>query len=308
MEFPYTLDNKHYHTLHYHNLQVYGAKVVKASLDVGLGCPNRDGRVGTGGCCFCEGGSHYFAGSGTVTAQLAAEATRIHKKWPQAGLIAYFQAGTNTYGPLPHLWALWQEALAYPGVVGLSIATRADCLEPEILDALAGLRDQTNLTVELGLQTVHDETARRMGRGHSYGQFLEGYAALQRRGIRTCVHLIDGLPGEGKGEMLETARQVGQLRPGGVKLHLLHVTRGTALGELYLRGEYVPLERTQYVSVVAQQLQYFPPETVIERLTGDGDRTKLLAPLWSRDKIAVLGAIDVEMAQRDIYQGDLVTS
>lgn len=302
-KFPYSLDNKRYHTLHYHMRNTYGGRVFKASLDVGCTCPNRDDAA-RGGCIYCDSGSRYFGGCGTVSEQLAAERARIHKKWPEAKLIAYFQAGTNTYGPLPALIEGWEEALQCPDVVGLSIATRADCLGDKVLAALKSLNGKTRLTVELGLQTVFDQTARRIGRGHDYACFLRGYQVLRDSGIRVCVHLIDGLPGETREMMLETAKQVGRLRPDGVKLHLLHVNRGTPLERLWACGEYVPLEKTEYVEIVTQQLRYFPPETVMERLTGDGDRRVLLVPLWSRDKIAVLGAIDQSMAAMDWYQGD----
>ena len=304
MEFPTTTDHKRYHSLYHYNLLRYGGRVEKASLDAGCTCPNRDGTRGTGGCIFCRGLSHYFAGAGSITAQLEVERQRIYGKRTPVGLIAYFQAGTNTYGDLIHLRALWQEAIGFPEVLGLSIATRCDCLSDQVLDALGALRDQTDLTVELGLQTVHDRTAREIGRGHSFREFLHGYRALQSRGIRICVHLINGLPGESREEMLESARVLGQLRPGGVKLHLLHVEQGTALGERWASGGYVPMEKGDYVDLIVRQLELFPVETVIERLTGDGDRRYLLAPLWSRDKISVLGAIDHQMRREGISQGD----
>lgn len=302
MSFPYTLDNKRYHTLNYYNLKRYGGKVFKASLDGGCDCPNRnDG--GRGGCIYCEGASHYFCIPGSIRSQMEGEIARIQKKFPQANIIPYFQAGTNTYGDLSHLKALWQEALGFPGVVGISIATRADCLGENVLAALEELRDKTDLTVELGLQTIHDETAREMGRGHDFGTFLKGYQALKTRKIRVCVHIINGLPGETAEMMLETARVLGRLRPDGVKIHLLHVTQGTKLAELWQTGRYTPMEKQDYIRITARQLTLFPPETVIERLTGDGDKNKLLAPLWSRDKISILGSIDREMAAKEMDQG-----
>lgn len=303
LSFPFSADNKLYHTLHYYNLCRYGGKVFKASLDVGCTCPNRDGTAGTGGCIYCEGGSHYFTGQGTVGEQLRAEIDRIHKKRPEAKVVPYFQAGTNTYGELDKLKKNWWEALSFPETVGISIATRCDCLGKETLEALEALRDATDLTVELGLQTVHDDTARRIGRGHSFETFLKGYEALRRRNIRVCLHLINGLPGETEEMMLETARVVGKLRPDGVKLHLLHVTQGTHLANLWESGAYRPMEKDAYIRTIAKQLTLFPPETVIERLTGDGDKTKLLAPLWSADKISVLGGIDKEMREKGLVQG-----
>lgn len=304
MVFPYTRDNKRYHTLSYYNSVRYGRRVEKASLDAGMGCPNRTGD-GMGGCIFCDSGSRYFSGYGTITEQLQDEAARIYRKHPEAGLIAYFQAGTNTFAPVETLRRLWQEALGFPNVLGLSIATRADCLFPGVLALLGELSQRTDLTVELGLQTIHDHVAEKIGRGHSFVDFRAGYEALGALGIRTCVHLIDGLPGETGEMMLETARVVGELAPGGVKLHLLHVNRDTPLEELWRRGEYTPLEREEYIDIITEQLRYFPPETVIERLTGDGDRRRLLAPLWSQDKIAVLGGIDQAMSRKNIWQGEL---
>ena len=301
---PFFPNHKHYHTLHSYYLRKFGERVWKASLDAGCTCPNRDGAVGISGCIFCENGSRYFTGNGSVMEQLAAEQLRIHKKWPKAKLIAYFQAGTNTYGSLPELVNTWEEVIRYPDVVGIAIATRADCLGNDVLKELERLNQSTYLTVELGLQTVHDCTAERIGRGHDFACFLRGFKALQSMGIRVCVHLIDGLPGETFKMMIETAEQVGHLCPDGVKIHLLHVNRGTPLEALWEQGDYVPLEKTDYVELVTEQLRYFPPETVIERLTGDGDRNVMLAPLWSRDKIAVLGAIDQRMVKKQIFQGD----
>lgn len=300
--FPYSMDNKRYHTLHYYNLERYGGKVYKASIDAGLSCPNRhDGR---GGCIYCHEGSRYFSSSGTVKEQLETEISRIHRKMPGAGIIAYFQAGTNTYAPAESLRDMWQAALDFPDVVGLSVATRADCLEPEKLELLAAFHGKTDLTVELGLQTIHDETARRIGRGHDFAEFVSGYQALQRLGIRTCIHIINGLPGESREMMLETAKVVASLRPQGVKIHLLHVTEGTPLAEIWRQGDYIPMEKEEYISLTAEQIRYFPAETVMERLTGDGDKRYLLAPKWSMDKISVLGGIDKELAGLDAVQGD----
>ena len=296
------MTQERYHKLYQFNRETFGGRVFKASLDAGLTCPNRDGTLGLGGCIYCDQGSRYFAGAGSIRSQMEQERRRIQQKWPGAKLIAYFQAGTNTYAPVERLRAMWTEALDCPDTVGLSIATRADCLGPEVLELLAEF--QGHLTVELGLQTIHDDTARRIGRGHNFATFLRGYEALRQRDIRTCVHLIDGLPGENRMQMLETAQVVGSLRPGGVKLHLLHVNEGTALAQLWRQGEYRPLERADYVEIVTEQLRYFPWDTVIERLTGDGDRRRLLAPLWSRDKIAVLGAIEQRMRQLNLRQGD----
>lgn len=303
--FPYSFDNKRYHTLAYHNRQK-NCKTQKAIIDAGLTCPNLDGTCGTGGCIFCDGGSGYFAPDQklSVTEQIRAETVRIRKKNPSAGITAYFQVHTNTYGPVDVLRSLYSEALR-ADVQEISIATRPDCLPADIMELLKEVAAVKPLTVELGLQTSCDHTAKTIHRGYPYSVFAEGFGKLRSAGIRTCVHIIDGLPGETQENMLRTAEDLSRLFPDAVKIHLLHVIRGTALAELWSRGEYVPMERDAYIDTVIRQLELLPPETVIERITGDGDKQKLLAPLWSRDKIRVLGTIDWEMAYRNTWQGRL---
>ena len=305
--FPFSDDNKRYHTLHYANLRRFGGRVEKAAIDTGLTCPNIDGTKGRGGCIFCASGSGYFTSSPqkSVEEQISAELARIRAKWPDARAVAYFQAHTNTYAPLARLRINFEAALWCEGICGLTVATRADCLAPDVLEYLAELAKRTDLTVELGLQSASDETARRINRCHDYRAFLEGYAALKARGVRVCVHLINGLPGEDEAQMLDTVKKIAPLRPDGVKIHLLHVIRGTALAEMLEMGQYRPMEREDYIRVVVRQLERLPETTVIERLTGDGDRRTLLAPLWSRDKLAVLGGIDSAMARADTWQGRL---
>lgn len=302
--FPFSDDNKRYHTLSFHNKQVYERKMFKAVIDAGLTCPNIDGTRGVGGCIFCDGGSGYFTNEKTVPIyeQISLERKRIHEKYPNAGIIAYFQTHSNTYCSLYRLKEMIDEAIE-SGVDGVSVATRADCLNEEKVDFLGSVC--VPLTVELGLQTADDDTAIKINRCHSYDEFLKGYGMLKERGIRTCVHIIDGLPGEDKEKMLLTAKKLGELRPDGVKIHLLHVIEGTKLADMYNRGKYEPLGKEEYIDIVTEQLRYLPPETVIERITGDGDKRKLIAPLWSTDKISVLGGIDKLMKEKDIYQGDL---
>lgn len=302
--FPYSEDNKRYHTLNFHNKRTYERKMFKAVIDAGLTCPNIDGTKGTGGCIFCDGGSGYFTKEKTVPIyeQLTLERERIHRKYQDAGIIAYFQAHSNTYCSLARLKSMIEEAIE-SGADGISVATRADCLSEEKVDYLSGI--SVPLTVELGLQTACDDTAIRINRCHSYDEFLKGYNMLKERRIRACVHIIEGLPGEDREEMMWTAKKLGELRPDGVKIHLLHVIEGTRLADMYNRGEYTPLGKEEYIDIVTEQLRYLPPETVIERITGDGDKRKLIAPLWSADKISVLGGIDKLMKEKDIYQGDL---
>lgn len=303
MGFVYSDDNKRYHTLYYHDKHTYGKRVVKAVIDAGFTCPNIDGTKGTGGCIFCDGGSGYFTADPrlSVAEQLEREKERIFRKYPDALITAYFQAHTNTYASAETLAKLYNEAVS-AGADMIAIATRADCIDEEKAELIASL--PVPATVELGLQTVHDETAAKLNRCHNYAELLAGYNILRSHGIRICVHIINGLPGETREMMLETAKKLGALRPDAVKIHLLHVINGTVLHTMYERGEYTPMTKEDYIDTVVHQLGYLPPETVIERITGDGDKRTLIAPLWSRDKISVLGGIDKRMAELGIYQGD----
>lgn len=299
--FIYSDDNKRYHTLYYHNSRTFGGRVFKAAIDAGFTCPNIDGSKGSGGCIFCAGGSGYFTAGGlSVTEQFRREEKRIHAKYPKAKIIAYLQAHSNTYAPLAEIERVCTELIS-AGAAGLAVATRADCIDGEKARFLGSL--PVPVTVELGLQTVHNPTAERINRCHSFEEFLAGYYILKSSGIRVCVHIINGLPGENEEMMLETARRLGDLRPDGVKIHLLHVIRGTPFCVLYESGGYVPLTKEQYIDVVVRQLELIPAETVIERLTGDGDKATLAAPLWSANKIAVLGGIDKRQRELDTWQG-----
>lgn len=309
--FIYSDSNKRYHTLNYYLKKRFGEKVIKISLNGGFSCPNRDGTKGHGGCTYCShSGSGDFGGdpSMSVTEQFSAVRRRLEAKWPDALYIQYFQAGTNTYAPLEKLAALFEEALSIENTVGLAISTRPDCIDEKIADYLKTLSERTYLTVELGLQTVHDATAEKINRCHSFEDFLHGYQLLSHRGINVCVHIINGLPGENREMMLESARRVAALRPHSLKIHLLHVISGTVLAEQFKAGEFEEMSFEDYISVVCDQLELMPPETVIQRLTGDGDRNTLIAPKWSLDKKRVMNGIDKEMERRDSFQGRLYTS
>ena len=304
-KFKYTLDNKRYHTWNYHLQSIFGEKVFKVALNGGFTCPNIDGTKGVGGCTYCLSGSGDFAGNPEhdVVRQFEEVRLRMHKKWPEAKYIAYFQANTNTYAPVSRLKEKFEPVLALPGVLGLSLATRADSLEEDVLKYLAKLNRRTYLMVELGLQSIFDETGKRINRCHSYAEFLEGYKKLKNLGIRTCVHLILGLPGETHEMMLESAKAVARLRPDCVKLHLLHILKGTKMAQQYENGEFETMTREEYVNTVVDCLEYFHEDTVIQRLTGDGGRDSLIAPLWSLKKFVVLNEIDKEMVRRNTYQG-----
>ena len=284
----------------------FGRKTVKIPLNAGLGCPNRDGSKGVGGCVYCSSSlSGEFAGSPSLTLADQFEATkRLYlNKWGETAYIAYLQAGSNTYAPVGRLKRIYDEALAIPGVCGVSVATRADCISEEVAGLLSEISERTYLTVELGLQSSSDRTARLINRCHSYQEFLEGYRRLSSRGIKTCVHIINGLPGETKEDMIKTAMDVAQLSPYEIKLHLMHIIAGTEAEKMYRRGEIIPLEREEYIGVVCDQLELLPPTVAIGRLTGDGDKRTLVAPLWSRDKRSVLNGIDRELRLRDSFQG-----
>lgn len=302
-KFPYTDDGSRFHTLKYHNRRTYGRTVCKAAVDAGFTCPNIDGTCGTGGCIYCSGGSGYFTRPElSVSDQIQRETARIRSSRPDAGIIAYFQAHSNTYCGPEHLRQVCTEALSCD-VCGISIATRADCIDREKAEYLASL--PLPVTVELGLQTAHDSTAALINRGHCFADFLTGYDIVRAAGLRVCVHIINGLPGETTEMMLQTAEILGKMRPEGVKIHLLHVIKGTRLAEMYLAGNYNPLTMQQYIDITVKQLELLPPETVIERLTGDGDRETLLAPHWSLNKRAVLGGIMKRQKELDSIQGML---
>ena len=228
----------------------------------------------------------------------------LEKKWPSAvGYIPYFQANTNTYAPLSVLRKKYETALSFEKVVGLSIATRADAIADEVYDYLEEIAHRTYLTVELGLQTIHDETARRINRGHSFEEFRKAVMKLDKRGIPVCVHIINGLPFETKEMMVETAKVLSSLPIHSLKIHLLHVVEGTRLAEEWKRGDWETLSLEEYVDIVCDQIELLPPLVTIQRVTGDGERESLLAPLWSLKKFVVMNEIDKELVRRDSYQG-----
>lgn len=303
--FAYTIDNKRYHTLNYHLIKTFGEKVYKAVIDAGFSCPNIDGTVGESGCAYCISGASEFTNDSrfSITEQLEKERERISQKHKNPKLIAYFQAHTNTYADIKTLKKKYDEALNFPDVVGLSIATRPDCIDEDIADMLSEYKYKTYLTVELGLQTVNDKTAEKFNRGYNYDTFLSAYNMLKSRNIRVCVHIINGLLGETKDDMINTAKTVGKLKPDAVKIHLLHILRGTQYEKEYKTKNLIPMTKDAYINTVIRQLEYLPDTTVIERITGDGSKENLVAPLWSLDKISVLGSIDKEMDIMNTYQG-----
>lgn len=303
--FIYSDDNKRYHTINYYNKKIYNSKIYKAVIEAGFSCPNIDGFKSFGGCIFCDGGSGYFTKPDlSIENQIISELRRIHRKNPHAKAVAYFQANTNTYAPVSKLKEVFEIPLRFNDICGISIGTRADCLPDDVIDYLKDLNNRTNLTVELGLQSVHDKTLKYINRGYSHAEFIQGYKKLKNNNIRVCLHIINSLPDESPEMMLETVRQVSFLNPDAVKIQMLHVISGTPLAEIYLKNNFKMLSMSEYIDIVVRQLELLPPETVIERITGDGDKSKLIAPLWSANKIAVLGGIDKRQVLLNSFQGN----
>ena len=294
-----------YRTLNSYLRQRFGCKVYKLALDGGMTCPNRDGTLGSRGCIFCSGSGEFAEGGTDIAAQLERAKRRVAAKvGPDARYIAYFQSFTNTYAPAERLEALFTAAMEPEDVVALSVGTRPDCLPPAVLDLLERLNRRKPVFVELGLQTIHPETARYIRRDYDLPIYDEAVRALKSRGLEVVTHMIVGLPGESREMAVETARYIGQSGAGGIKIHLLHVLRGTDLAAEYEAGRVPVLTMEDYLETVAACLRVLPPEMVIHRLTGDGDKRTLLAPLWSADKKTVLNALN--RALRDVQQGELL--
>lgn len=281
----------------------YGTTVYKLALSSGCSCPNRDGTLGTRGCIFCDGAGA-FAQHGPIPDQLAAAKARVaFKAGPNARYIAYFQSFTNTYAPLSRLRELYTAAMAPEDVVILSVATRPDCLPEETVDLLAELNRIKPVWVELGLQTIHPESAAWIRRGYDLSVFDQAVERLRTAGISVIVHQILGLPGETPEQMVETARYIGKSGASGIKFHLLHVLRGTDLEPLWRSGAVTCLEQNAYIQILEACLRNIPREMVVHRLTGDGAKRDLLAPLWSADKKQVLSAINTAFQQDNLEQG-----
>ncbi|WP_124059268.1 TIGR01212 family radical SAM protein [Vaginisenegalia massiliensis] len=301
-------DLKRYNTWNNHLKTTFGEKVFKVSLDGGFNCPNRDGTVAHGGCTFCSAsGSGDFAGSrlDPLPIQMVKGIDKLHGKWPHAHkYIAYFQNFTNTHAPVEVLRHRFEQVVNQPGVVGIMIATRPDCLPAETVDYLAELNQRYYMWVELGLQTVHDQTSQRINRAHDYATYLDGVAKLRAHNIPVCTHLINGLPGETYDMMIENVRRTfldSDIQ--GIKIHLLHLMRKTKMMLDYKAGDLQLMEMDDYVNLVCDQLELIPPEIIIHRLTGDAPRDTLVGPMWSLNKWEVLNAIDDELARRNTHQG-----
>ena len=298
---------EHYYSLNRYLRETFGEKVYKLALDGGMTCPNRDGTIGTGGCIFCSaGGSGDFAEGrcASVAEQIEKARARVRKKTDAAKFIAYFQSYTNTYAPVEYLEALFSEAMAQECVVALSIGTRPDCLPDEVIALLSRLNRIKPVWVELGLQTIHEETARYIRRGYPLSVYEDALVRLKAAGITVITHVILGLPGESREMMLATIDYLGgEHRPDGVKLQLLHVLEGTDLAEDWRAGKFACMEMDEYFDLLCDCLSRLPTDMVIHRLTGDGPKRSLLAPLWTADKKRVLNELNRTLENRKISQG-----
>ena len=304
--FKYSDSNKRYHTLDYFYKHKFGCKIAKISLNGGFTCPNKDGTKGVGGCIYCSKlGSGDYAGkpNKSLTEQFFDIKKIMNKKWQDTKYIGYFQANTNTYAPVSELKKKYEEILKIDGVVGLNIATRSDAITEDCLNYLEELNKKTFLNIELGLQTIHEDTNKLINRGETLEEFEVMVKKLRSRGINVIVHIINGLPYETKEMMLETIKYVNKLDIQGIKIHMLHIIRDTKLAELYKEKPFHVLTREEYVDIVCDELELLRPEIVINRITGDPNPDELIEPKWLIKKFGVLNEIDKEMARRNSYQG-----
>lgn len=301
--FKYSLDNKRYHTLNYYYKNKYHKKVFKVSLNGGFSCPNK---VNGPGCIFCSlKGSGDFAGNkeDDLITQFYQIRDVMEKKWKDSYYIGYFQANTNTYAPTSVLREKYETILNLPNVIGLNIATRSDAISNETLDYLEELNKRTDLTIELGLQSMHDKTLKYINRGHDVKNFEEMVYKLSKRNIKVVVHIINGLPYETKEDMINTSKYINTLPISGIKIHMLHIIKNTPLENIYKLEKFHVLSKDEYIDIVINQLENLRPEIVIHRITGDPKKEDLIEPSWLLKKFCVLNDIDKEMKKRDTYQG-----
>ena len=299
-------NGKPYHSLDYMLKQRFGEKVYKVTLNGRMSCPNRDGTIGHGGCIFCSaGGSGDFAADAalSITEQIDSQIALLSAKRPIHKYIAYFQAYTNTYAPVDYLERIFSEALSHPGIVALSIGTRPDCLGQDVIALLSRLNRIKPVWVELGLQTIHEDTARYIRRGYPLSCFEDAFERLQGEGLETIVHTILGLPGESREDILKTMDYLSRKQIQGIKLQLLHVLQGTDLAADYFAGKFQVLDREEYLDLVADCLEHLDSSIVIHRVTGDGPKDLLIAPLWAARKREVLNLLHHRLKERHSYQG-----
>jgi radical SAM protein (TIGR01212 family) len=299
-------NDKRYHTLDYELKKIFGEKVIKLSIDGNFTCPNRDGTISDKGCIFCsERGSGDFTSdkTKTISAQIYEQKLFMSKKWISNTYIAYFQNYTNTYDTVENLRIKFYEALSCPNIKGLAIATRPDCINGEIVELLAEINSKTFLWIELGLQTINEETATLIRRGYKLSEFDKAVKLLNQNKIKVVVHLIIGLPHENKEHIINSAKYISNLNIWGIKIHMLHVLRNTDLEKYYEETRFKILSQDEYICIVCDILELLNPYMIIHRLTGDGKKSDLIAPLWSLNKLKVLSDIDRELKNRQSLQG-----
>lgn len=302
--FKNTNNNKRYYTLDYFLKKKFKSKVFKISLDAGFSCPNKDGKIGFGGCIYCLNGSKSnISNNEDLIKQFNEIKNKLSKKWPNSKYIAYFQAGTNTYAPLKILKEKYETVLNLDNVVGISIATRADAISKDCLDYLIDLNKRTYLTIELGLQTIHDKTSKLINRCHDLNTFDKMVKLLRKNNINVVVHIINGLPGETRQMMIDTVKHINNLDIQGIKIHMLHILKNTKLSKLYYEKPFKILEKNEYVDIVCEQIENLNDNIVINRLTGDPDKKYIIEPTWSLKKLSVIDDIDKILEKRKTYQG-----
>ena len=299
-------NGKPYHSLDHMLRERFGEKVYKVTLNGGMSCPNRDGKLGSRGCIFCSaGGSGDFAADAelSVTEQIDSQIALLSAKRPIHKYIAYFQANSNTYCSVNFLKEKVDEVLSYDNVCGINIATRCDCIKDDMLEYLKELNKKTDLVIELGLQTIKDETSKLINRAHTLKEFEDMYKILKDNNIKVVVHIINGLPYETKEDMLNTVKYLNNLKIDGIKIHMLHILKDTPLEKLYKKEKFHVLTRKEYVDIVCDQLEYLNEDIVINRITGDPHEEDLIEPFWLQKKFCVLNEIDKELVKRNTYQG-----
>ena len=296
----------YYYKFNQYLKEKFGERIQKVTLDAGLSCPNRDGTKGWGGCIYCD---RYGSGTGAkdkypdLQSQALAGMEKLSKRYKARKFIAYFQSFSNTYAPVETLRSIYNEVVNLPNIVGLSIGTRADCITKEVLELISSYTPRLMVWLELGLQTIHEKTLRLINRGHTYEEFLEGYRLARCYPLLICFHVIIGLPGEGRDEVIATAKEVAKLKPDGLKIHSLYINKGTALEKIFREGKYTPITQREFVELVCDFLELIPPDLVIQRLTGDPRPEELVAPEWTLRKQETLNLIQKELEMRKSYQG-----
>lgn len=305
--FPYSNDNKRYKTYNYFAHETYGSKTYKIGIDAGFTCPNRDGTSAYGGCVFCSarGSGDMIPNTDDIEKQIQKGHEIMSKKWPDAQKIAYFQAYTNTHATLEELKKLYDPFFNDDRFIGIDIATRSDCLDDEKIAYFEEMSKKKDLTIEIGLQSIHKSTGKWMNRGHDLDSVTEVLQKLKKAKIRTCIHIINGFPVEDKAMMMETIDYVAKMNPEMIKIHMLHLLRGTKLGNQYIKEPFPLLTKDEYIDIVVDQIERLPQEMTIARLTGDGLSEDLLAPEWTKKKTIVLNDIDKLMVKRNTWQGKL---